>query len=197
MATAAIISFEETRPAFAKTRARQQLHAQLDHWLDGLEAHMPENPPSLEELTQAVFAMRQQLTGKITEALIDQLHAPILQQRTMRCPDRHLLLPARPAPPRTVHTMVGEVSLVWLKITAVSTSLRRLRVGGYWIEQSRHASNLRNGHDPPPSRVKPSHVVGPPSQSKFRIMRDGGAIVQIEDFPQTWRVAGISRRAHT
>ena len=72
---------------------------------------MPENPPSLEELTQAVFAMRQQLTGKITEALVDQLHAPILQQRTMRCPDCHLLLPARPAPPRTVHTMVGEVSL--------------------------------------------------------------------------------------
>jgi hypothetical protein len=111
MATAAILSFEETRQAFAKTRSRQQLHAQLDRWLDGLEAHMPEDPPSLEELTQAVFAMRQQLTGKITEALVEQLPAPIRQQRTMRCPDCHLLLPARTAPPRTVHTMVGEVSL--------------------------------------------------------------------------------------
>ena len=111
MATAAIISFEETRQAFAKTRARQQLHAQLDRWVDGLEAHRPENPPSLEELTQAVFAMRQQLTGKIAEALVNQVHAPILQQRTMRCPDCDRLLPARPAPPRTVHPMVGEVSL--------------------------------------------------------------------------------------
>lgn len=46
MATAAVISFEETRRAFAKTRARQQLHAQLDRWLDRLEAHMPEAPPA-------------------------------------------------------------------------------------------------------------------------------------------------------
>jgi Uncharacterised protein family (UPF0236) len=111
MATAAIISFEETRQAFAKARARQQLHAQLDRWLDGREAHMPEHPPSLEDLTQAVFAMRQQLTGKMTEALVEQLHAPILQQRTMPCPDCHLPLPARPAPARTVQTMVGAVSL--------------------------------------------------------------------------------------
>ena len=111
MATAAVISFEEAREAFAKTQARQQLHAQLDRWLDGLEAHMPEDPPSLEELTQAVFAMRQELTGKITEALVGQLHAPIVQQRILGCPDCHRLLPARPAPPRTVHTMVGEVSL--------------------------------------------------------------------------------------
>ena len=111
MAPAAVISFEETRQAFAKTRARQQLHAQLDRWLDGLEAHMPEAIPSLEELTPAVFAMRQELTGKITQALVEQLHARMLQQRAMRCPDCQRLLPARPAPPRTVHTMVGEVSL--------------------------------------------------------------------------------------
>jgi hypothetical protein len=108
---AAVRSFEETRQAFAKPRARQQLHAQLDRWLDELEAHMPEDSPSLEELTQAVFAMRQELTGKITEALVEQLHGRLLQQRTMCCPDGHRLLRARQAPPRTVHTMVGEVSL--------------------------------------------------------------------------------------
>jgi hypothetical protein len=62
MATAAVISYEETRQAFAKTRARQQLHAYLEGWVDGLEAHMP----------------------------------------------------ARPVPPRTVHTIVGEVSLPFL-----------------------------------------------------------------------------------
>jgi len=111
MATAAVISFEQTRQAFAKPRARQQLHAQLDRWLDGLEAHMPEDTPSLEELTQAVFALRQELTGKITEALVEQRHGPMLHQRTTPCPQCQRLLPARPAPPRTVHTMVGEVSL--------------------------------------------------------------------------------------
>lgn len=111
MATAAVISFEETRQTFAKTRARQQLHAQLDRWLDELEAHMPEDTPSLEELTQAVFARRPELLGKITEALVAQRHARLLQQRTLPCPQCHRLLPARPASTRTVHTMVGDVSL--------------------------------------------------------------------------------------
>ena len=74
MAMAAVISFEETRQAFAKPRARQELHAYLDDWLDRVEAHMPEAIPSLEELTQAVFALRPELTGKITEALVAQRH---------------------------------------------------------------------------------------------------------------------------
>jgi hypothetical protein len=46
MAAAAIISFEETRQSFAKTRARHQLHAYLDGWLDRLEANMPDDTPA-------------------------------------------------------------------------------------------------------------------------------------------------------
>ena len=111
MATAAVISLEETRQAFAKTRARQELHAYLDRWLERVEANMPDDTPSLEALTQAVLALRQELTGKITEVLVAQQHAQGLNQCIMPCPQCQRLLPARPAPPRTVHTMVGEVSL--------------------------------------------------------------------------------------
>ena len=111
MATAAVISLDETRQAFAKTRARQELHAYLDRWLESVEANMPDDTPSLEALTQAVLARRQELTGKITEVLVAQRHAQGLHQRIMPCPHCQRLLPARPAPPRTVHTMVGEVSL--------------------------------------------------------------------------------------
>lgn len=111
MAAAAVISFEETRQSVAKSRTRQHLHAYLDGWLDRVEAHMPEDTPSLEALTQAVFALRQELTGQITEALVEQRHARVLHQRTISCPHCQCILPARPAPPRTVHTMVGEVSL--------------------------------------------------------------------------------------
>jgi hypothetical protein len=110
MAAAASISFEETRQAFAKTRARHQLHAYLDGWLERLEAHMPDDTPSLEALTQAVLTMRQELTGRITQALVEQQHARALHPRTMPCPPCQRILPARPAQPRTVHTMVGEVS---------------------------------------------------------------------------------------
>jgi hypothetical protein len=111
MTAAAVISFEEARRAFAKPRARQQLHASLDGGLDRLETHMPDDTPSLEELTQAVFAMCQELPGRITQALVEQQHAHVLHQRTMPCPHCQRLLPARAAPPRTVHTLVGEVSL--------------------------------------------------------------------------------------
>ena len=111
MTTAAVISFEEARQALAKTQARQQLHEHLDRWLQTLEAHVPNDSPSLEELTQAVFGLRQELTGRITEALVEQSRMALLQQRTMRCPDCDRIMPARPAPLRTVHTMVGEVSL--------------------------------------------------------------------------------------
>jgi Uncharacterised protein family (UPF0236) len=111
MAAAAIISFEETRQSFAKTRARQQLHAYLDDWLERLEGNMPDNTPSLEALTQAVFARRQELTGRITQALVEQQHARVLHQRTMPCPRCQGILSARRTQPRTVHTMVGEVSL--------------------------------------------------------------------------------------
>jgi hypothetical protein len=110
MAAAAVISGEETRQSFAKSRARQHLHAYLDGWLDRVEAHMPDEIPSLEELTQAVFTRRQELTGRITQALVEPQHAPVLQQHPMPCPHCQCILPARPAPPRTVHTMVGEVS---------------------------------------------------------------------------------------
>jgi len=109
MAAAAMISFEETRQSFAKTRARHQLQAYLDGGLDRLEANMPDDTPSLEALTQAVCTMRQELTGRITQALVEQPHARALHHRTMRCPHCQGILPARRAQPRTVHTMVGEV----------------------------------------------------------------------------------------
>jgi hypothetical protein len=111
MATAAVLALANTRQAFAKTRARQERHAYLDRWLESVEANRPDDMPSLEELTPAVFALRQELTGQITEALVAQRHGQVLHQRTLPCPHCQRLLPARPAPPRTVHTMVGEVSL--------------------------------------------------------------------------------------
>jgi len=42
--------------------------------LEKLEANKPDDTPSLEELTQAVLTMRQELTGKITETLLEQGH---------------------------------------------------------------------------------------------------------------------------
>jgi hypothetical protein len=111
MAAAAVIPFEDTRQSLAKTRARQQLHAYLDGWLERLEGNMPDAPPSLEALTQAVCALRQELTGRITQALVAHQQARVLHQRPRPCPRCQGIWSARSPQPRTVHTLVGEVSV--------------------------------------------------------------------------------------
>ncbi len=110
-ATAAVLSCEETRQSVAPPQARQELHAYLDRWWESVEAHRPDAPPSPEALTQAGFARRPEVTGTSTAVLGAQRPAPGRHQRRMPWPHGQRLLPARPAPPRTVHTMVGEVSL--------------------------------------------------------------------------------------
>ena len=110
MASAAVLSCEQVRPTLAKTRARPQRHEHVDRWLATVEAHVSAAMPSLEDWTQAVLGLRQEVTGRITEAVVAQSHARPLQQRTLGCPNGHRLLPARPVPPRAVHTLVGEVA---------------------------------------------------------------------------------------
>jgi len=111
MGNAAVISLEEFRQARVRAEARRQLHEGLDHWLNAVEERLPEKRPTLDQVTQAVFAMRHELTGMITEALVEQRHRQTLQQQTMPCPHCGRLLRARRSPARTVETMVGAVSL--------------------------------------------------------------------------------------
>jgi hypothetical protein len=111
MATAAVIFCAASRPACAKTRARHEWQAYLDRWWERVEANMPDDTPSLEALTHAVCARRQELTGQITAVLVAQRHAQGLHQRLRPCPHGQRPLPARPAPPRTVHPLGGEVAL--------------------------------------------------------------------------------------
>lgn len=142
MAAAAAISFEEPRQSFATPRARQQLQAYLDGWLDRLETHMPDDTPSLEALTQAVCAMRQELTGRISHALGAQPQARGLHQRTRPCPQGQGLRPARPTPPRTVPTMEGEVSL-----SRPSCSGRHCQQGFSLLAEVRQLSERRTPWD--------------------------------------------------
>lgn len=86
MATAAMIAVAETRQADAKTRARQQWQAYVDRWVDGREATSPAAPPSLEALTPAVFARRQEWTGTVAEALVAQPHGRRRHPRPRACP---------------------------------------------------------------------------------------------------------------
>lgn len=111
MASAAIFSLEEFRDTRRRGEIRQRLHDRFDQWLDGLEERVKASKPTLEELTQAVFALRQELTQAVTEGLVEQAHRALLEQRTAACPRCGHTLAARGPAERTVETLVGALRL--------------------------------------------------------------------------------------
>ena len=111
MVTAPVLVLEESRQAWVRDQTRRELHECFDLWLDSMEEAVTEEPTSLDALAKAVFARRQELTAKVTEALVKQRHRQALHQKTAPCPQCGRLLPARALVPRTVETLVGEVCL--------------------------------------------------------------------------------------
>lgn len=111
MAVAAILSLEEFRDTRRRGEIRQRLHNRFDRWLDGLEERVKASQPTLEELTQAVFALRQELTQAVTEGLVEQTHRALVEQRTAACPLCGQTLSARGPQERTVETLVGAIRL--------------------------------------------------------------------------------------
>lgn len=111
MACAAILSLEAFRDTQQRAAIRQRLHDRLDQWLDRLEARVKDPQPTLEQLTQAVFALRQELTQEVTEGLVEQAHRAAMEQRTAACPQCGQTLSARGPQERTVETLVGALRL--------------------------------------------------------------------------------------
>jgi hypothetical protein len=111
MAAATVLSLEEFRDAQRRATVRQHLHDRFDAWLNQLEARMEDRTPTLEELTQAVFALRQEVTQAVTEGLVEQAHRATLEQRTAVCPQCGQTLSARGPQERTVETLVGAIRL--------------------------------------------------------------------------------------
>ena len=111
MAAAAILSLEDFRDTQRRAVVRQRLHDRFDHWRNQLEDHMQDQTPTLKELTQAVFALRQELTQAVTEGLVEQAHRALVEQRTAACPRCGQMLSARGPHARTVETLVGAIRL--------------------------------------------------------------------------------------
>jgi hypothetical protein len=111
MTYAAILSLEEFRDAQRRTEIRQRLHDRFDRWLQRVEDHVKALKPTLAELTEAVFALRQELTQAVTEGLVEHAHRATLEQRTAACPQCGQTLSARSPQDRTVETLVGAIRL--------------------------------------------------------------------------------------
>jgi len=109
----------------ADAEFRQRLHEAFDIWLDDLEARMnkkaeqrkeqegKEQPchPGLEQRTQEIPALCQELAGRIAEEWVKHKYQEFLDQQTATCPGCGRALWARGPHPRTVETVVGKISL--------------------------------------------------------------------------------------
>jgi uncharacterized protein with PIN domain len=111
MGAAEVISFEEVRARKQWDALRGRLHTRFDQWLDALEAQLQEPAPSLAQVAETVWNLRQALTGGLTEAIVEHAHRGEHTRQQSHCPQCERLLKARAPVQRTVETLVGVVQL--------------------------------------------------------------------------------------
>jgi hypothetical protein len=111
MGSAQIISLSEVRASRQWQGLRDQLHARFDQWLDRLQEQLPDPQTHLSEVTEAVWQLRQELTGGLSETIVEHAHGGERTRQYARCPQCDRRLTARPVVSRTVETMVGPVQV--------------------------------------------------------------------------------------
>jgi Uncharacterised protein family (UPF0236) len=108
---AEVISLDEVRARQHWTTLRQRLHERFDRWLDQLESAWPEGEPTLGQVSETIWALRQQLTGGLAETIVQHTYQEEQSRQHMPCPTCARLLTARGPVSRRVETMVGAVEL--------------------------------------------------------------------------------------
>jgi hypothetical protein len=109
MGSAQVILLSEVRASSQWQRLRADLHTRFDQWLERLQEQLPDPQTSLADVTEAVWHLRQELTGGVSETIVAHAHGGERTRQYARWPRCHRRLPARPVVARTVETMVGPV----------------------------------------------------------------------------------------
>ena len=111
MGQAEVISLDAVRASKQWASLRQQLHDYFDLWLDDLQAKLPDPETPLTQIIETMWDLRQDLTGSLTEAIVDFGHRFEFMRQQVVCQTCQCLVTARPLVPRTVETMGGSVRL--------------------------------------------------------------------------------------
>ena len=111
MGAAEVISFEEVRASKQWDALRGQLHTRFAQWLDRLEAQLRAPAPTLAQVTETVWNLRQELTGSLPETIVEPAQRGESSRQQTRCPQCDRCLKARAPVSRTVETMVGTVQI--------------------------------------------------------------------------------------
>jgi AcrR family transcriptional regulator len=108
---AEVISLPEVRARKQWEALRQQLHERFDQWLDAVEAQLPASEPTLAQVSETIWALRQQLTGGVAQTIIEHTHQEEQRRKALQCATCAHLLRARPTVSRTVETLIGEIKV--------------------------------------------------------------------------------------
>jgi hypothetical protein len=149
MGAAEVIAFEEVRASKQWDALRGQLHTRFDQWLDGLETQLRAPAPTLAQVTETVWNLRQELTGSLTETIVAHVHRGESTRQYTRCPQCERCLPARAPVARTVETMVGAVH-----IERPYFYCRTCRCGVYPLDTALGLTPGRTQHDVHKAAVK-------------------------------------------
>jgi len=108
---AEVISLDDVRASQQRQVLRQHLHERFDRWLDELETQLPEPKPTLAQVSETIWMLRQSLTAGVAQTIVEQTHQAEREQKALRCATCERLLNARPAVSRTARTLVGDVEI--------------------------------------------------------------------------------------
>jgi hypothetical protein len=108
---AEVISFDEVRASHQRQVLRQHLHERFDQWLDEVETQLPEPQPTLAQVSETIWTLRQSLTAGVAQTLVEQTHQAERDRESLRCATCERLLKARPSVSRTARTLVGDVEI--------------------------------------------------------------------------------------
>src|SRR5215218_3534685 len=101
MGSAQVILLSKVRASTQWQQLRDDLHTRFDQWLDRLQEQLPNPQTSLAEVTAAVWKLRQELTGGLSETIVAQAQSGELSRQYARCPQCDRRLAARPVVSRT------------------------------------------------------------------------------------------------
>jgi len=85
MGQAEVISLDEVRASQQWVSLRQQLHDDFDQWLDQLQGELPNPETTLAQITEMVWALRQDLTGSLTETVVEYAHRFAYRRKEIVC----------------------------------------------------------------------------------------------------------------
>lgn len=111
MGHAKVIALDDVRASQQRQALRQQLHERFDRWLDALEPQLPEPQPTLAQVRETIWTLRQSLTAGVAQTIVEQTHQAGREQKSLRCATCERLVKARPSVSRTARTLVGDVEI--------------------------------------------------------------------------------------